>query len=186
MELTRLREGELRRIDALIEASQEAEKRMEEQLTLIEESGGDTTLLERQLREEHARRDGLILERASHADRELHLRLFMELIEILEESAEQTDSLSDNVPRSGAFERIGGGAEAGGRIVVKRVDKEPGACYDVEDFFRLTRPRYPDTVVSEGQVIVYDNEMVIRYLDRVIVNDDTYEVRFKDGVSVVV
>ena len=33
MELTRLRDGELRRIDALINASQESEQRMEEQLT---------------------------------------------------------------------------------------------------------------------------------------------------------
>ena len=69
---------------------------------------------------------------------------------------------------------------------MKRVDKEPGACYDIEDFFRLTRPRYPDTVISDGRVIGYDNEMVIRYLDRVIVNDLDYEVRFKGGVSVVV
>ena len=73
-----------------------------------------------------------------------------------------------------------------GRIVVKRVDKEPGACYDVEDFFRLTRPRYPESVIEEGMVRGYDNEMVIRYLDRVIVNDDSYEVRLKGGVSVTV
>ena len=73
-----------------------------------------------------------------------------------------------------------------GRIVVKRVDKEPGACYDVEDFFRLTRPRYPDTVVSEGRVVGYDNEMAIRYLDRVAVNDDRYEVRLKGGISITV
>ena len=50
----------------------------------------------------------------------------------------------------------------------------------------MTRPRYPDTVVSDGMVIGYDNEMAIRYLDRVVVNDDGYEVRFKGGVSVVV
>ena len=73
-----------------------------------------------------------------------------------------------------------------GRIVVKRVEREPGACYDADEFFRLTRPRYPDTVVSDGMVIGYDNEMAIRYLGRVIVNDVTYEVRFKGGASVTV
>ncbi|MBR4332654.1 MAG: hypothetical protein IKP72_08260, partial [Clostridia bacterium] len=74
----------------------------------------------------------------------------------------------------------------GGRIVVKRVDKEPGACYDIEDFFRLTRQRYPESVVSDGRVIGYDIEMAIRYLDRVIVNDQDYEVRLKGGVSITV
>ena len=180
VELTRLRDGELRRIDALIEASQEAEARMEEQITAIEEAGGDTGVLERQMVEEHSRRDGLILERATHADKELHLRLLMELVEILEESATPSASLSDNVQMGGS-PVIGG---IGGRVVVKRVDKEPGACYDVDEFFRLTRPRYPEDVIGEGRVIGYDNEMVVRYLDRVIVNDDTYEVRFKGGVTV--
>ena len=186
VELTRLREGELRRIDALIEASQEAEKRMEEQLTAIEEAGGDTGVLERQMGEEHSKRDALILERAGHADRELHLRLLMELVEILEESAEPIQPLNEH---NATFERAGGsmiGGDVSGRIVVKRVDKEPGACYDVEDFFRLTRPRYPESVIEEGMVRGYDNEMVIRYLDRVIVNDDSYEVRLKGGVSVTV
>ena len=190
LELTRLRDGELRRIDALIEASQEAEARMEEQLTAIEEAGGDTGVLQRQMAEEHTKRDALILERAGYADRELHLRLLMELVEILDESAEQTNSSIDSVQcASGAFERAGGvvtGAEAGGRILVKRVDKEPGACYDVEEFFRLTRPRYPESVVSDGRVVGYGNEMVIRYLDRVIVNDQDYEVRFKGGITVTV
>jgi hypothetical protein len=104
----------------------------------------------------------------------------MELIEILEESAAPSASLSDN-GQIGGSPVIGG---IGGRVVVKRVDKEPGACYDVDEFFRLTRPRYPEDVIGEGRVIGYDNEMVVRYLDRVIVNDDTYEVRFKGGVTV--
>ena len=184
LELTRLRDGELRRIDALIEASQEAEARMEEQLTAIEEAGGDTGVLQRQMAEEHTKRDALILERAGYADRELHLRLLMELIEILEESAAPSSSLSDNVQMGGSPVIVGG--DTPGRIVVKKVDKEPGACYDADEFFRLTRPRYPDTVIGEGQVLGYDNEMVIRYLDKVVVNDDTYEVRFKGGVSVTV
>ena len=186
LELTRLRDGELRRIDALIETSQEAEARMEEQLTAIEEAGGDTGVLERQMVEEHAKRDALILERAGYADRELHLRLLMELIEILEESAEQIQPLNEH---NVTFEHAGGvvtGGEAGARIVVKRVVREPGSCYDAEEFFRLTRPRYPEGVIEEGMVRGYDNEMVIRYLDRVIVNDLDYEVRLKGGVSVTI
>ena len=186
LELTRLRDGELRRIDALIEASQESEQRMEEQLTALEEAGGDTGVLERQMVEEQAKRDALILERAGYADRELHLRLLMELVEILDESAEQIQPLNKH---NVTFEHAGGivtGGEAGARIVVKRVDREPGSCYDAEEFFRLTRPRYPESVVSDGRVVGYDNEMAIRYLDRVIVNDQDYEVRLKGGVSITV
>ena len=190
LELTRLRDGELRRIDALIEASQEAEARMEEQLTAIEEAGGDTGVLERQMAEEHAKRDSLILERAGHADRELHLRLLMELITLLEESTTPPSvSLSHTVQPSvsAALERGAGSVQGdGGRIVVKRVDKEPGACYDADEFFRMTRPHYSDTVIGEGRVIGYDNEMAIRYLDRVVVNDDGYEIRLKGGISITV
>lgn len=186
LELTRLRDGELKRIDALIEASQDAERRMEEQLGALEEAGGDTALLHRQMGEEHARRDGLILERAGHADRELHLRLLMELITLLEESAQQS-SLDPSVYSTiESVQRVGSGAEAGGRIVVKRVDHEPGSCYDADEFFRLTRPRYPEGVIEEGMVRGYDNEMAIRYLDRVVVLDDAYEVRLKGGVTITV
>ena len=110
----------------------------------------------------------------------------MELIEIMEESVEPDTpapfiSTIDSVQRGGSQNVNEGNV---GRIVVKRVDKEPGACYDVEDFFRLTRPHYSEDVIEDGRVIGYDNEMVIRYLDRVIVNDDGYEVRLKGGVSV--
>ena len=161
---------------------------MEEQLTALEEVGGDTGVLERQMGEEHSKRDALILERAGYADRELHLRLLMELVEILEESAAPSASLSDNVQPtppsvSSVNEKVVDGT---GRVVIKKVEREPGACYDADEFFRLTRPRYPDTVISDGRVIGFDNEMVIRYLDRVIVNDLDYEVRLKGSISITV
>ena len=38
----------------------------------------------------------------------------------------------------------------------------------------------------DGQVVGYDNEMVIRYLDRVVVNDQNYEVQLKGGVTITV
>ena len=60
------------------------------------------------------------------------------------------------------------------------------ACYDADEFFRMTRPHYSDTVIGEGRVIGYDNEMAIRYLDRVVVNDDGYEIRLKGGISITV
>ena len=38
----------------------------------------------------------------------------------------------------------------------------------------------------DGRVVGYDNEMVIRYLDRVVVKDDGYEARLKGGVTITV
>ncbi len=173
VEIASIREGEMRRIDALIGASEEAEKRMEEQLATIQEAGGDTALLEKQIAEEHARRDTLLLERAGHANKEVHLRFLLELIEMLEPI---TTSSFDGRTRDGC----------GGRVTVKRTEHEPGACADEDEFFRLTRPRYQEGVIVDGQVVGYDNEMVIRYLDRVVVNDQNYEVQLKGGVTITI
>ena len=183
VEMTSIREGELRRIDALIEASEAAEKRMEEQLAAIEEAGGDTSLMDAQIAQEHARRDALLLERAGHANKEVHLRLLMELITLLEPDA-------SNHTAPGIFGTLQGesrtGDGGGRRVTIKRVEIEDGACADEDEFFRLTRPTYPEGVIVDGRVEQFDNEMVIRYLDRVVVNDQNYEVRFKGGVTVTV
>lgn len=183
VEMTSIREGELRRIDALIEASEDAEKRMEEQLAAIQEAGGDTSLMDAQIAQEHARRDTLLLERAGHANKEVHLRLLMELITLLEPDA-------SNHTAPGIFGTLQGesrtGDGGGRRVTIKRVENEEGACADEDEFFRLTRPTYPEGVIVEGRVVGFDNEMAIRYLDRVLVKDDSYEVRFKGGISVIV
>ena len=190
--LTSLREGEHRRVDALIEASEEAEKRMEEQLTALEEAGGDTSLLDVQIAEEHAKRDSLLLERAGHANREVHLRLMMELITLL--TPDNHIECHSTAFAQGGMGVVNAGTAPGGvtvgdapsRVVIKRVNREEAACYDTDEFFRLTRPQYPEGVIEDGKVVGYDNEMAIRYLDRVVVNDDTYEVRFKGGVTITV
>ena len=51
---------------------------------------------------------------------------------------------------------------------------------------RLTRPRYPEGVIVDGRVVGYDNDMVIRYVDRVVVHDQNYEVKFKGGVTIII
>ena len=47
-------------------------------------------------------------------------------------------------------------------------------------------PRYQEGVIVDGRVMLYDNEMVIRYLDRVVVNDQNYEVQLKGGVTITI
>ena len=43
----------------------------------------------------------------------------------------------------------------------------------------------PEGVLDEnGRMERFNNDLVIRYLDRVVVQDDGYEVAFKAGVKV--
>ena len=37
---------------------------------------------------------------------------------------------------------------------------------------------------GDGQMEAFNNDLVIRYLDRVVVKNDGYEVAFKTGVTV--
>ena len=44
---------------------------------------------------------------------------------------------------------------------------------------------FPKGVLDEnGRMESFNNDLVIRYLDRVVVKDDGYEVAFKAGVTV--
>ena len=63
--------------------------------------------------------------------------------------------------------------------------EEIGACRDYDDFFSRTRYTVPEGVLDEnGRMKAFNNDLVIRYLDRVVVKDDGYEVIFKAGVTV--
>ena len=59
-----------------------------------------------------------------------------------------------------------------------------GACYDYEDFFRWTKHPLPDGLILNGQITRFNNNMVIWYLDKVVVRDEGFEVRFKAGFTV--
>ena len=56
---------------------------------------------------------------------------------------------------------------------------ENPACPDVEDFFRRTRRSYP-----RGPMKEYVDDDVIRFVERILVGNDTITVEFKAGVSV--
>lgn len=52
---------------------------------------------------------------------------------------------------------------------------EIGACCDYDDFFNRTRYTVPEGVLDEnGRMEAFNNDLVIRYLDRVVVKDDGY------------
>lgn len=61
-----------------------------------------------------------------------------------------------------------------------------GACYDYEDFFRRTQYHVPSGVLQDGHMVLFENDLVIRYLDSVIVEDHGYVIRFKAGVEITV
>ena len=63
--------------------------------------------------------------------------------------------------------------------------EETGSCRDYDDFFNRTKYTVPEGVLDEnGRMEAFNNDLVIRYLDRVVVWDDGYEVVFKAGVKV--
>ena len=64
-------------------------------------------------------------------------------------------------------------------------EEQTGACRDYDDFFNRTKYTVPEGVLDEnGRMEAFNNDLVIRYLDRVVVKDDGYEVAFRAGVTV--
>ncbi len=110
------------------------------------------------------RKDALYAERAEHANTEVQIRLLLELVD-------------EMVMKSGTAPLwMSREAEA---------VEEAGACRDYDDFFKRTRYTVPEGVLDEnGQMERFNNDLVIRYLDRVVVMEDGYEVAFKAGVKV--
>lgn len=62
--------------------------------------------------------------------------------------------------------------------VAIEVAKSP-ACYDLADFYERT-----DCITQWGPVTKYDNDLTRRFVEKIEVNDDGIEVRFKAGISV--
>ena len=74
-----LRAGELKRIDALIEENRQMARELEERR--VSAAGDEAAFLAGKCASLRERRHALALERAGHANRELHVRLLLELIE---------------------------------------------------------------------------------------------------------
>ena len=67
----------------------------------------------------------------------------------------------------------------------ERKEREwPPECKRYEDFFRRTAHQLPDGLMDGDVITRFDNDLVIRYLEKVTVLDVGFEVRFKAGISV--
>ena len=181
--------GEIGRIDALLKTIDEQQDSLEERLevlasqvpedeeaintTVVDEVGSERDItgdmnevdfLRTRIVELRRRKDALYAERAEHANTEVQIRLLLELVD---------EMVKDSLP------------EWMTRDVQPGEGEETGACRDYDDFFNRTRYTVPEGVLDEnGRMESFNNDLVIRYLDRVVVQDDGYEVVFKAGVKV--
>ena len=65
------------------------------------------------------------------------------------------------------------------------VTEADGSCRDYDDFWKRTEYTVPKGVLAEdGSMAGFDNDLVIRYLDKVVVREEGYDVVFKAGVTV--
>ena len=184
----RLLTGEIGRIDALLKTLDGQQDRLEERLevlasqvpedgeaintTVVDEVGStqvitsemdEEAFLRSQIVEIRRRKDGLYAERVEHANTEVQIRLLLELVD---------EMVKDSLPEWMARE-------------AQPEEEQTGACRDYDDFFKRTKYTVPEGVLDEnGRMEAFNNDLVIRYLDRVVVKDDGYEVVFKAGVTV--
>ena len=186
----RLLTGEIGRIDALLKTLDGQQDRLEERLevlasqvpedeepmntTVVDEVGSTQVItsemdeaaflrsqiveirrrkfLRSQIVEIRRRKDALYAERAEQANREVQIMLLLELVD---------EMVKNSLPEWMSREAENENAE------------ETGACRDYDDFFSRTRYTVPEGVLDEnGRMEAFNNDLVIRYLDRVVVKDD--------------
>ena len=122
----------------------------------------EAAFLRSQIVEIRRRKDALYAVRAEHANTEVQIRLLLELVD---------EMVKNSLPEWMAREA--------------ETVEETGACRDYDDFFSRTKYTVPEGVLDEnGRMEAFNNDLVIRYLDWVVVKDDGYEVTFKAGVTV--
>lgn len=184
----RLLTGEIGRIDALLKTLDGQQDRLEERLevlasqvpedeepmntTVVDDVGterditgdmNEVDFLRTRIVELRRRKDALYAERAEQANREVQIRLLLELVD---------EMVKNSLPEWMARE-------------AQPEEEQTGACRDYDNFFSRTRYTVPEGVLDEnGRMEAFNNDLVIRCLDRVVVKDDGYEVVFKAGVTV--
>ena len=176
----RLLTGEIGRIDALLKTLDGQQDRLEERLevlasqvpedeepmntTVVDEVGStqvitsemdEAAFLRSQIVEIRRRKDALYAERAEHANTEVQIRLLLQLVD---------EMVKNSLPEWMARE-------------AQPEEEQTGACRDYDDFFNRTRYTVPEGVLDEnGRMEAFNNDLVIRYLDRVVVKGATVEV----------
>ena len=151
-----IQKGEIERIEAMLREPIETEKRLAARAQIADASGNRDELgfLSEEIRVCQAKREALIVEKAGHAVREVQIRFLLELL--------------DEMNGEGDCEET----------------EYPPECREVDDFFNRTRHKTDEGVIVDGRVTRFDNDLVIRYIDKVTVLDNGLEVKFKAGITV--
>lgn len=150
-----LRTGEIKRTTDLLEQTRAAEARMEARLTEADAAGNKDEI------------EFLRLELAGLEYEEKKLIL------------ERADSESVEIQIRFLLELLD---EMDGKEIKER-EWEP-ACRKPDEFFRRTRKPTAEGVIVDGDIVAFDNDLVIRYVDEIVVLEDGFEVKFKAGVNV--
>ena len=62
---------------------------------------------------------------------------------------------------------------------------EDGSCSDIEEFYRITQHILPAGMLDKnGEMVRFDDAIIIRYLDHIMVQDDGLLICFKAGISI--
>ena len=149
-----LRDGELKRIDAEIDANRERQKRLAEELASLEADGDKNEFLENEMEQAEVEETTLIFERAEMANKELKIRLLLELVEAMMDKPRQLKK------------------------------KNPACTNYDEFFERTRLIPSREVMKTDGKIVCFDDGMVTRYLEGVTVLDDGYEVHFKAGLEI--
>lgn len=173
--------GDMKRIDYLIENNRTRKERILERLTIFEET-------QKKDQKQDQKKERLPEEKADSQEKDF-------LLEELDSLEEESAIL--NLDRAEAAHR-----EIMIRIILELADTMLGregreinqlnqegknhqaACHNYDEFFRRTRTEIPEDIMDEdGKIIGFRDAFIIRYLDSVTVEDDGYRINFKSGLS---
>ena len=156
-----VKNGDLKRLDYLIGNNQSRQDRINEKMEGLEEGDKQVSLLRAELSRLEDEKIDLTLKHADAANQEVARRSLLELIDIMMEK------------------------EYGGSEPDEEEEDRQAACYEYDEFFRRTRMEIPEGILdTEGKVVRFQDDFIIRYLENVIVHDDSYKVNFKAGLTI--
>ena len=109
------------------------------------------------------RRDELLIQKGDLGIQEAHLHTLLKLVDGIMMRSERPAMLMT------------------GTDDVAIAAEKPAACYDLADFYERT-----DEITQWGLVNDYDNDLVQRFIEKIIVKEKGIEVKFKAGITVTI
>ena len=160
-----LNDGQIRGLDTILREEADRREVLEDRLEKLGDpmpgsdppSADEAEALREELAQLEKRMEAHYASRAEYAWREIQVRLLLEL-------AEQLLRPGETQAKEGPW---------------------PPACSNYEDFFRRTRYQIPQELLDrDGKIVRFNNDMVTRYLEKIVVEKQGYTICFKAGVNV--